>query len=214
MPEQYVCEKCNRRLNDVQFYTYKDGNKMEICKNCLTMHVDNFNPETYLWILQKVDVPYIESEWNNIREKALVKDPTGSKMNGTTVLGKYLSKMKLKQWNRYTWTDTEQLAIEDEKNRTRKAEEQVAYEAMMREKLEEGEITETQYKTLVGIPEPSKAPAGSVAATAALNSNNPFQESYFMNPEDMPDLTKDLTQDDKKALALKWRPPLYSIRVD
>jgi DNA polymerase-3 subunit alpha len=28
------------------------------------MHVDNFNPDTYLWILQECDVPFIMEEWN------------------------------------------------------------------------------------------------------------------------------------------------------
>jgi hypothetical protein len=30
-------------------------------------------------------------------------------MNGMSVIGKYLSKMKLKQWKNYTWKDSEKL---------------------------------------------------------------------------------------------------------
>ena len=53
-------------MDDTQFYTskniekYPPDGKMDICKKCLTMHVDNWNPETYKWILQEIDVPYIK----------------------------------------------------------------------------------------------------------------------------------------------------------
>ena len=65
----YFCEKCNRTMGAEQFYgsnnlkKYPEG-KMKQCKKCMTMHVDNWNPETYLWILQEVDVPYVPDEWN------------------------------------------------------------------------------------------------------------------------------------------------------
>jgi Zn-finger protein len=58
----YLCEKCGKTKNDNQFYTYRNGDKVEMCKDCLTMHVNNFEPDTFLWILQKLDVPYIETE--------------------------------------------------------------------------------------------------------------------------------------------------------
>ena len=90
--EKLVCQKCNRMLKADNFYTYKDGKKTELCKNCLTLHIDNFDPETFLWLLKKMDVPYIPEEWNILRDKAYAKDPY--KMNGMSVFGKYLSKMK------------------------------------------------------------------------------------------------------------------------
>lgn len=57
-----ICQKCGKSLAEGKFYTCKNGEKTKLCKDCLTMHIDNFNPETYLWILQEVDVPYIEEE--------------------------------------------------------------------------------------------------------------------------------------------------------
>ena len=53
------CQKCEKTMTDINFFTYKNGEKTEICKKCLSMHIDNFNPETYLWILEKMDVPYL-----------------------------------------------------------------------------------------------------------------------------------------------------------
>ena len=71
------------------------------------MHIDNFDESTYLWLLEKMDVPYVPAEWNSLRDKAYTKD--GDKMNGMSVFGKYLSKMKLKQWKNYSWADSVKL---------------------------------------------------------------------------------------------------------
>jgi hypothetical protein len=57
-----------------------------------------------------MDVPYVPPEWNSIRDKAFAKDPR--KMNGMSVIGKYLAKMKLNQWNKYSYKDTEQIQKE------------------------------------------------------------------------------------------------------
>ena len=91
-------------MEDTQFYTYKDGRKTELCKKCLTMHIDNFNPDTFLWILQDCDVPYILEEWNKLMA-SYARD--SSKLTGMTILGRYLSKMKLKQFREYRWKDNE-----------------------------------------------------------------------------------------------------------
>ena len=93
-----------------QFYTsnnlekYPEDGKLPQCKKCITMHVDNWNPDTYMWILQECDVPYIPDEWNKLMN-TYAKDR--KKVTGTTIIGRYLSKMKLKQWRDYRWKDTE-----------------------------------------------------------------------------------------------------------
>jgi len=70
----------------------------------MTMHVDNWNPDTYLWILQEADVPYIPEEWNKLMA-TYAKDK--SKVTGLTIVGRYLSKMRLKQHRDYRWKDSE-----------------------------------------------------------------------------------------------------------
>ena len=100
-----VCTRCGKRLADRNFYVYRNGKKCEICKPCLTAHIDNFNPDTFLWILEKLDIPYIPTEWNVLRDKAFAKNPY--KMSGLSVIGKYLAKMKLNQWNKYGFADSE-----------------------------------------------------------------------------------------------------------
>lgn len=95
----HYCEKCGKNKDVKEFYKSKNVEKyppdgtLNICKSCMTMHVDNWDPESYKWILQEVDVPYIKEEWDSILEK-YANDP--KKLTGLTVLGRYLSKMKLK----------------------------------------------------------------------------------------------------------------------
>jgi hypothetical protein len=55
--------------------------------------VNNWDPETYLWILQEIDIPYIPDEWNKL---LATYGKEREKLTGTTILGRYISKMKLK----------------------------------------------------------------------------------------------------------------------
>jgi len=109
--DKFYCEKCNSTKSADQFYLsnnldkYPEG-KVNLCKKCMTLHVDNWNPDTYLWILQEIDVPYIPEEWNKLLA-SYGKDR--SKLTGMTILGRYLSKMKLKQFRDYRWNDTDHL---------------------------------------------------------------------------------------------------------
>ena len=197
------CEKCNKTMDENNFYTYKDGHKTELCKKCLTMHINNFDPSTFLWLLEKMDVPYIPEEWNILRDRAYAKDPL--KMNGMSVFGKYLSKMKLKQWKDYGWADTERLQEENKKKAEEKAEEIAEREADAKERFERGEISEAQYKTLTSTEKQFEnrvmMPPGSIPGGIAPNA---FNENNFMSEEELPDPALDLTQDDKVYLAMKW----------
>jgi hypothetical protein len=51
-----------------------------------------------------MDVPYVPAEWNVLRDRAYNRDP--KRMNGMSVFGKYLAKMRLKKWKDYTWADS------------------------------------------------------------------------------------------------------------
>lgn len=110
MIEQLYCEKCNRTMSSENFYLsnnrekYPNEGYLTQCKKCLTMHVDNWDPDTYLWILQEIDVPYVPDEWHKILAKY---GQNKEKLTGMTILGRYLSKMKLKQFKDYRWKDNE-----------------------------------------------------------------------------------------------------------
>ena len=106
----YYCEKCHKTKPEKDFYgsnnlvKYPNNGKLTQCKQCISMHIDNWNPDTYLWILEECDVPYIPTEWVGLLQK-YAKDP--AKVTGSTILGRYLAKMKLKQYKDYRWNDTE-----------------------------------------------------------------------------------------------------------
>ena len=194
----YTCEKCHKTMDEKQFYTYKDGNKTELCKKCLTMHIDNFNPDTFLWLLKKMDVPYVPSEWNVLRDRAYAKDP--NKMNGMSVFGKYLSKMKLKQWKDYGWEDSERLQAKELENSKDKIEEWQELEKITQERFENGEISEAEYKTLVSASTQNEMLNGPTAMPIAAT---PPEDPYIQEDE-LYDLSEELTEEDKKYLAMKW----------
>lgn len=108
--KQLYCGRCGKVMNDTHFYLsnnrekYPDGH-INLCKLCFTAHVDNWDPETYIPLLEELDVPYIPDEWNKLMQ-VYAKD---GNINGTTILGRYVAKMKLNQWNRYRFKDTEYL---------------------------------------------------------------------------------------------------------
>lgn len=196
-----TCQKCGKTMDEKNFYTYKDGRKTELCKKCLTMHIDNFNPETFLWALEMMDVPYLPEEWNVLRDKAYAKDPFG--MNGMSVFGKYLSKMKLKQWKEYGWADTERLQALNAERREAAAAATKEFEAEIRQQYENGEISEAKYKTLMSTETQNeemayKAPRDAVATGGFYNEQNFISEDELVDPAD------ELTSEDKIMLAMKW----------
>ena len=204
----YTCGKCNKSMDEKNFYQYKDGTKTEFCKKCFTMHIDNFNPETFLWALEKMDVPYIEEEWNVLRDRAYAKNP--KTFNGTSVFGKYLSKMKLKQWKDYTWADTEKFRQEKEerdKARKEEIEEMRRLQSEMKEKYEAGEISEAEYRTYI-LPEQQVEDDRQAFAAgygqAQIGSGNMYGAADMVKEDFLDDPSQDLTEEDKKYLAMKW----------
>ena len=203
---QCYCQKQRKWYKEVKFYQYPDGSKTKMCKSCLTLHVDNFDPDTFVWLLKEMDVPYVPSQWNNLRDAAFARDP--KKMNGMSVFGKYLSKMKLKQWKDYRWADSER--IQEQRGqvlRERQQEEQQereAYTNELKQKLAAGEINQAEYKTLMPtqIQRLDLAPADGVNLDGAVS--NAFDEEQFISQDQLPDIAADLSLDDKKYLATKW----------
>ena len=184
----HYCKKCGKTMDDTQFYTsknlekYPPDGKMDICKKCLTMHVDNWDPETYKWILQEIDVPYIKEEWNGLLER-YGKDP--KKVTGLTIIGRYLSKMKLKQWNKYTWADTEAL----EKDSTEKKVLNMKAQGFTEDEIQEQlaiDRTPPKPKELEDVQAPVGTP------------------EYQDPEEEEDDFSDQLTEEDKLMLRLKW----------
>ena len=191
--ETYYCEKCNKTMGADQFYgsnnleKYPDG-KLKQCKKCITMHVDNWNPDTYLWILQECDVPYIPDEWNKLLA-SYARD--NKKISGMTILGRYLSKMKLKQYKDYRWKDT-QFLQELANNKIEQAMKKQGYGA--------AEIAQAIEKA--SFPIPDKELQQPVYTDVPEFAAGPV-EDYFASQQDS-DFDDDLTDEDRTYLRLKW----------
>ena len=145
-----------------------------------------------------------------------------TKGNGV-VFGKYLAQMKLNQWKKYHWADTEQIRIEEEEQAklygagtSKEMEEQVK---SVREAFEKGEISEAQYKTYLDLNpqeqekktlEDKFLDAGGPSNVPTGPSQNPVADSaYPVNDHpfevvDIPDPGAELTSEDKLYLAVKW----------
>ena len=175
------CEKCGKVLKAIEFYgsnnteKYPDG-KLRQCKACLTMHVDNWDPTTYHWILEEVDVPYIQEEWNKILQKELSE---GKKITTMTIIGKYLAKMKLKQFKDYRWKDT---------NLLREMAEARAAEAMRLQGYAQAEIDQALATGIVQAPERPTM----------------FAETDLPPAPEIDEFENDLTEEDRTYLRLKW----------
>lgn len=192
MAETYYCEKCNRTMNSTEFYSsnnlekYPNDGKFPVCKKCMTMHVDNWNPDTYLWILQEADVPYVPDEWNKLMEK-YGRDPQS--MTGMTILGRYLSKMKLKQFKDYRWKDTEFL----QQMANNKLE-----QTMKRQGYDAQQIATAIEKSSIAIPE------GELKEPVYAPPPNAPTEDYFAQQSGEVEQELDLTDEDRTYLRLKW----------
>lgn len=209
--EKLRCINCGRLLNEGQFYTYRDGHKTEMCKACLTLHVDNFDQSTYVWLLQKLDFPYVPIEWNTLRDKEYEKSGHNlAKMNGMSVFGKYLSKMRLNQFRGKGWADSQELQKEAEEKTALEQQQSQAFQEMIQKQYENGEISEAQYRTLT-TTEFQKKNEGAAAPPPPpqpqadpIGADNAFNEADFVSADELPDPAADLTQQDKIYLAMKW----------
>jgi uncharacterized protein YjbK len=146
-----------------------------------------------------MDLPYIPEEWNVLRDRAFAKNPN---LTGMSVFGKYLSKMKLKQFKQYGWEDSERLQALNEEKKKAVIAERERFEGELKQQLENGEITESQYKTLVSTPTQNKEQL--YAQPVAVGVDNPFGDgSDFIPEDDLIDLGAELTDEDKTYLAMK-----------
>lgn len=192
--EKYYCKNCNSTKSADNFYLsnnlekYPEG-KVDLCKKCMTLHVDNWDPQTYLWILQEVDVPYIPDEWNKLLA-TYGKDR--SKVTGLTILGRYLSKMKLKQYRDFRWADNDHL-----QNLANSKIEQT----MKRQGYGAVEIAEAINKATFTLPEDIAAPPPEAFKPEA-EQYAPVEDYFDDGATDA--LVAELTEEDRLYLRLKW----------
>lgn len=187
------CEKCHRVKNVREFYrsfnpAHKSG-YAPFCKQCMTMHVDNWDSSTFVPLLEELNVPWVPGEWNEcLRNYA--KDP--SRVTGLTILGRYLSRMALKQYKDFRYSDTEFLQnLSDSKIKMRME--------------EQGHSAQDVAETIELSHQVDERPLDDLAenalerAEAASDTSDPTAEIDVKEVYGI-----ELTEDDKTRLMLKW----------
>lgn len=160
---------------------YPNDGKLPKCKKCIALGVDNWDPETYTWILKEIDVPYIPDEWSKLMMK-YAKDP--SKVTGNTILGRYLSKMRLKNFKEFRWKDSEFLQQMADSKREQ-AMKQSGYDAQ--------QIAIALSQPAYQIPE--KPPEVEEPEVDYFDQQNGIE---------LPEEDLELTDEDKLYLRMKW----------
>lgn len=148
MAVKITCIKCGRKLDEREFYNYKQKERYPICKDCLTMYVDNRKPDTFLWILEKFDVPYVEKKWVELTNREYLKNP--ARFNSKSVLGLYMRTMNMFQWAKYGYADSDMLNNQqaEELARRKKIVQENNNDEELQRKYEAGEISEAEYRTM------------------------------------------------------------------
>lgn len=193
MSDRMVCTKCGKLKRENEFFKMKTGDRCDMCKQCLTMHIDNTKSDTFLWILEKFNVPYIERTWISMSNRIRMKDP--SKFGPMSVMGQYLRAMNMTQYRDYTYADTDKLNFENAKNEQEAAARRIAegkdaeWEAELKRKYEAGEISKAEYETL----------SPSVELPKDLSSS-----FIQINETDEERIKQELTEEDYQYLTLKW----------
>ena len=193
MPDKLYCDKCRSTKKVSNFYKTNNLEKypegyLNQCKDCITMHVDNWNPETFLWILQECDVPYVPDQWNKLLG-SYARDPSATK--GTTILGRYLSTMKIKQYKDFRWKDTQ--FLQDKANHDKA-------EAMKRQGYDAQEIAKAIEEDNFIVPDYELKQPDEPENTEKMSD---YFDAACGVPEDTA-IVDSLTDEDKLYLRVKW----------
>ena len=194
--KEKVCSKCRKpMLLEQNFYKtpltekYEDG-YLDECKKCFTMHINIREPGSFLHLLEAVDVPYIESEWDTLVEKY----GNNPKTTSTAIYGRYIAKMKLRQYSKYTYADTEKFVEEAKMRDLRDRAAKLAEINKYRDALDSGEAVDN-IQTL--------------GLDLSVLDEDELRE-IMMKPEEMFDFDPGveaeamLTKEDKEYLVRKW----------
>jgi len=156
---------------------YPDG-YVDLCKPCFTAHVDNWDPDTYVPLLEEVDAPYLPDEWNGLLQR-YGQNP--EKLTPMTIFGRYLSKMKLTQYKDYRFSDSEHLQkVKEEKIRS----------TLKTQGKSASEIDQAIADAVVEAPPKPVEPVDTSITVATENLNEGLE----------------LTEEDITYLKVKWGP--------
>ena len=182
------CMSCKKTLDEKNFFKTNRSEKfangiLPHCKTCVAMGVDDTDETTFLSILKEIDIPYIPSEWRALVVKKTPKSPS--------ILGKYVSKMRLNQFKKYRWADTEELVKKESQN---------ILMALRQESDSESEA-EAKLEEMLSMSDLQKPKMGAMVQN---NSNGPNVAAlYGLTPETS---KYGLSQEEIDEIKLNWGP--------
>ena len=103
MREEKICKKCGKIFPLSEFFMSNNLEKypnkyVDECKKCMTLNVDNNKPETFLWILEELDIPYFEKRWEIYKENC--------DLHKESLIRKYVARMKLAAYRNFRYKDS------------------------------------------------------------------------------------------------------------
>lgn len=210
MAQRKICVKCAQSKPETKFFKKKDGTRHELCRDCLTALIDNRNPDTFLWILEDFDVPYVEKLWVKMTNEVYLADPAN--FGPDSVIGRYIRTMKMTQWCNYGFKDSDKLnasmvqKIEDAEGTRLQTfgETTDEYRERLKKELEAGEISEAKYRTLM-VEDLDEEQFDYEGKESPL-SKPPENPGFIIPVVEMNEATvrDQLTEEDIRYLALKW----------
>lgn len=193
-----ICKKCGRERAATKFFKKKTKERIDICVDCLTMYIDNYDYTTFSWILEMFDIPYIKNVWIKMANDIYLKNP--AKFSNRSVIGKYIRTMNMKQYADYCFADSDKLNMAQEMAKERReATVDKDYVLQLQKELEEGKISKAQYDTLS--PETPSSIDQEEEEFIALKEEaiKPIQQGA-----DEGEIRKQLTDEEYQYLLMKW----------
>lgn len=150
------CPTCKKTLDEKNFFKTRRTDKhpsgiLPECKTCITMKVDDGDLGTILPILKEIDLPYYPSKWRELVQKK----PQG----GASIIGKYVSMMRMNQYKKYFWKDSESLCQQEYESLLAAFRQESDSETEAEKKAEAAQnlsdIQGTQMRTMTTAPAPS-----------------------------------------------------------
>ena len=212
-----LCKKCGHVLQDKNFYKDRSGKPIDMCKKCISLHINVTKPETFTWILEKLDVIYLEEEFNiSVNKDYAKKGPDN--FNHAAAFGKYLAKMKLNPWNQYGYADSEKIKAEREARKEEIKQQEEDFSNNLLQQYQDGQISEYEYKTMTSVAQQEsdrdkliidpkvvmEKDVKNAAKPAGSSETTFYDEEQFISEEDLPDPADELTKEEKISLAMKW----------
>jgi len=193
-----VCTKCRKPMHlEQNFYTTKDketypNGYVDECKKCFTMHINIREASSFLPLLEKLDIPFIDYEWDKLVEKY----GNNPKTTSTAIFGRYVAKMKLQQFNKYKFEDTKKFMEEKAIKELHEKSSKLSQINKYRDAIANGDVVDN---------------IEDLGLDLSLLSEAEIRE-LFMDPKDMFQISEselhmpedDLTSEDKQYLLNRW----------